>query len=203
MKPILNEEVFRYLKSAFDSSYGALFKDDINIKKIGDIVIYIIKKLKSHFIILTESKDIHDIKKFHLSASFIKDCFENYGLLHSNEFSFIRIIHDNQKEIVIEEIATNIELYLQLQNLIIRLDKYFNISEMSLSDFIIIGDKEDTIVVKITSYSKLKPKKLCECANEKISEFTCKYCNANVIASLEYFLNYQHWYVCTNCLEKN
>lgn len=203
MKVILNEEIFGYLKNLYDSYYGALFKYDVDIKKIEDELIYSIKKFESSFIILTENKDIHNVKNFHLSANFIKNCFENYRLLHENNFSLIRIIHDKQKEIIVEDIATNIELYLQLQNLINRLNKYFNISAMSLTDFTIIGDKENTIVAKIAAYSKLKPKKLCECDTEKIPDLTCKYCNNSVIASLEYFLNYQHWYVCTNCLEKN
>lgn len=203
MKPILNEDIFKHLKHRYGSFSNKLLKDDVDIQKIGSTLIYVIEKFNVSFFVLTEESDINRARDFHLSACINKNCFENYGLLNEKEFSLIVTIHANHKEVIVENVATNIELYLALQNLIIRLNKYFDISAIVISDFVIVEAKENSIVLKIMSYSKLKPKKKCKCETEEIPELSCKYCNHSVMPSLEYFLNYQHWYVCTNCLEKH
>lgn len=182
---------------------GKIHKEDITEEIVGDCKYLNIPKLDLKYLIILDKENYT-----HISKKFLIKFSNTYIEIESSDFLAIRVRTNEFYPINFINLTTDISLYLELQNFLLMLNTYFDIQNLLLEDFTFFNSKKnyndthDTcILLKFTALKKLISKKSCDC--EKISKTICKFCGGDVVPSFEYYLKYNHWNICTNCLEEN
>lgn len=179
----------------------------INLKNMkahleDGVIKYVCDEANIIYYVFKGEDDFKIINSFIKSYGNITRLFESSYLYPYEKTASLLATFNNRKELLdFERIVTTDTLYFDFQEIIFKLNTYFDISSVSIDDFFL--DKEGKVLFKINRLKKLKPRKICNCDPEENKYETCSYCGGIITPSLEYFIHHNHWNVCQDCLAEH